>query len=109
MRLQFATDPQANEQGQTACDSLGMMMPDTKMPNPAPRVPADFDAIMRWANVVRQLISMSRSGGYAVLSIKIVVNSDGLPVQWAKPVLTKLEPRNESVEIITELIEHLTT
>ena len=84
-------------------------MLDTKIPNPAPRVPADFAEILKWASVVRRLISVSRSGGYAVLSIKVVVDQDGTPIHWAEPTMTKLEPKRESVEVITELLAHLTT
>lgn len=81
--------------------------PNGKTVTPAPRVPADIAEILKWANVIRRAISVSRSGGYAVVTLRVVVDADGLPVQYAEPSLTKLEPKRESVEVITQLLETL--
>lgn len=46
-----------------------------------------------WLNVARRLQSVARSGGLAVITIKIVVNADGIPVSWTSPRVTQIEPR----------------
>jgi hypothetical protein len=79
-----------------------------KLVTPAPRFPADICDLLKWSNVIRRVISVSKSGGYGVVSIRVVVDSEGNPVQWAEPILTKLEPKRESVEVITQLIANLT-
>ena len=70
-----------------------------------------------WLNVARRLQSMARSkinaeGGYAVLSICILVNADGNPASieygdpliWTKPEVSRLEPKKANVlEILGKL------
>ncbi len=46
-----------------------------------------------WLNVIRRLQSVARTDGFAVLSIRILVNAAGDPVYWTEPKRTKLEPK----------------
>ena len=60
-------------------------------------VPCDIKELSPWLNVIRRLRSVTyTSSGYAILTIRILVDADGTPVQWTKPVITLLEPKNEA-------------
>lgn len=70
-----------------------------------------------WLSVARRLQSMARGkihaeGGYAVLTISILVNADGNPaciefgdpLIWTKPIVKRLEPKKANVlEILEKL------
>jgi hypothetical protein len=49
----------------------------------------------RWLAIMRRLMSMAPQDGQrpAILSINILVGSDGTPTNWSKPTVTVLEPR----------------
>lgn len=44
-------------------------------------------------NVIRRLQSASRTGGCAILTLRMAVNEDGKPLCWASPEVVKLEPK----------------
>jgi hypothetical protein len=50
--------------------------------------------LLLWLNVIRRLQSVGRqkNEGYAVLTIRVLVDGDGKPVTWSEPECTKLEP-----------------
>ena len=44
-------------------------------------------------NVIRRLQSASRTGGCAIVTLRMAVNEDGKPLCWASPEVVKLEPK----------------
>lgn len=56
--------------------------------------PAWKGPLLAWLNVIRRLQSVGRqrNEGYAVLTIRVLVNQDGTPVTWSEPDVTRLEP-----------------
>ena len=61
-----------------------------------------------WFNVIRRLQSVARRGNhYGILSIKILVDRDGLPIQWTEPQRTGIEPM--SSDGLEKLIRDLTS
>lgn len=57
--------------------------------------PRDWPTLVPWLNIVRRLISVSRSGGHAIITMRVVVDSDGQPVFWAEPDMVRIEPRGK--------------
>jgi hypothetical protein len=64
-----------------------------------------LDIKPEWLNPIRRLQSVARkSNGMAIVSMKFVVDENGLPVQWTDPKITLLEPksdRNTILELLT--------
>lgn len=87
---------------------MEQILSGTKQVTAAPRVPADFAELLKWANVIRRMISVSRSGGYGIITIRVIVDANGTPIHYATPVLTKLEPKAESADVLAVLLENLT-
>lgn len=55
------------------------------------------DISPNWLKVVRRLQSVSRNtNGAAILSIRIVVDRDGVPSFWTEPEIAKIEPSSQS-------------
>lgn len=50
------------------------------------------DVKPEWLSVVRRLQSVGTSRGYSVLTIRVLVNAQGVPVLWMEPEQKKLEP-----------------
>lgn len=62
------------------------------------------DVKSQWLNVVRRLQSACHGNqGYAVLSIRVLVNGTGEPVCWTEPKRTKLEPKSVNLETLLTL------
>ena len=57
-----------------------------------------------WLNIVRRLQSVADNRGYAVLTLRVLVGPGGVPVPWAEPQVTRLEPAS-SPEISQRLRE----
>ena len=55
-------------------------------------LPADFDALMQWANVTRRLILAANQNRDTILSIDVIVDDRGRPVRWTSPRRKLLEP-----------------
>lgn len=51
-----------------------------------------------WLNVVRRLQSVATSQGYAIVTIRVLVNAEGLPVLWTEPTQCKIEPKVTNAE-----------
>ena len=59
-------------------------------------VPCDIEELSPWLNVIRRLRSVTHtSSGYAILTIRVLVDADGIPIQWTAPTITLLEPKGE--------------
>lgn len=66
-------------------------------------IPLDIKPM--WLNVVRRLQSVSRKqAGYAVVSIRVLVNSDGEPLLWSDPTVARLEPMRAAERFLSELL-----
>jgi len=53
----------------------------------------------KWKNVVRRLqAAASKSNGYAVLQLSIIIDSGGDPVVWFSPEINLFEPKSVSLE-----------
>jgi hypothetical protein len=47
----------------------------------------------KWLSFVSRIQGIAREHkGHAVITIRVVVDADGLPVIWSEPKLLKLEP-----------------
>lgn len=62
------------------------------------------DIKKEWLNVVRRLQSVSKSNGYGVVHMTILVDADGNPVAWCEPRMSKIEPKGASLQ---ELFQRL--
>lgn len=60
------------------------------------------DIKKEWLNVLRRLQSVSKSNGYGVVNMAILVDADGNPVAWCEPRLTKIEPKGASLEDLVD-------
>jgi hypothetical protein len=59
----------------------------------------------QWLKVIRRLQSVARTRGFAIISISILVNEDGIPTLWTEPKQVKIEPRaatNDWIEILSD-------
>ena len=62
------------------------------------------DVKPQWLNVVRRLQSACHGNqGYAVLSIRVLVNGAGEPVCWTEPKRVKLEPKSLTFKALLDL------
>ena len=62
-----------------------------------------------WLSVLRSMQAQGRSQrGIAVMNITIVINSEGLPLWWTTPRLTKLEPKSQADQIV-EFLKDITS
>jgi hypothetical protein len=64
-----------------------------------PTIPLDIKA--PWLNVARRMQSVAHTDnqGFAVISITILVNSDGLPIGWSSPKITCIEPKRSNLDL----------
>jgi len=60
----------------------------------------------QWLNVIRRLQSACYGNqGLAVLSIRVLVDSEGEPVLWTEPTRVKLEPKSAGLEMLLNLTD----
>ena len=60
-----------------------------------------------WLNFARRLQSVARKGHhYGIISVKVLVDRNGNPVQWTEPERTGIEP--EKSGWLDRLLEDLT-
>lgn len=52
------------------------------------------DIKREWLSLLRRLQSISKSNGYSVIKIAVLVDDAGTPVAWTEPVQVKLEPKS---------------
>lgn len=62
------------------------------------KVPLDINK--EWLSVIRRLQSVAKSNGLAVLSINVLVDSDGKPIIWTAPNRVLIEPKNAAAAVI---------
>lgn len=47
-----------------------------------------------YLSLIRRIQSVSKSGGYSVIRISVLVDADGTPIAWTEPTQVKLEPKS---------------
>lgn len=71
------------------------------MPNP-PSLPLDIKSA--WLPLVRRLQSACADNqGFAVLTVRILVDSEGSPRLWTSPEVCKIEPKKGKDDLLTIL------
>jgi hypothetical protein len=64
-----------------------------------------------WLNVMRRLMSVAPHPGQAssIITMRLLVNGDGLPCIWGRPSVQVIEPKSADVESILSrfIAEHL--
>ena len=55
-------------------------------------VPGDLELLKPWFDVVRHVRSKSCSGGYSVVTLRVVVDANGMPEFWVEPIVNKVSP-----------------
>lgn len=71
--------------------------------------PVPLDLKPSWLNCFRRLQSATthirHTRGLAIIGIKILVNSDGDPIQWTEPHVTLLEPWQKPKDFLALLTD----
>jgi len=60
----------------------------------------DKDIKHGWKNVARRMQSVSKSGGLSLVSIVVLVDSNGDPQLWTSPSVKNIEPKMASHDIL---------
>lgn len=60
------------------------------------------DLPQEWVNVVRRLMSVAPRHGQAssIITMRILVNGNGLPCIWGRPSVQVIEPKSADVETL---------
>jgi hypothetical protein len=67
-------------------------------------IPQDIKAC--WFNPIRRLQSAtSGNKGLAIVTMKFLVNADGVPIQWTEPNVVLLEPWQKPKALLDLLTE----
>jgi hypothetical protein len=55
-----------------------------------------------WVNVLRRLMSVAPHSGQAssIITMRILVNGNGLPCIWGRPSVQVIEPKSADVEAL---------
>ncbi len=61
---------------------------------------APLDIKLPWLNVARRMQSVARTGGFALVTITVLVDQDGCPRFWLEPACRKIEPKKATEEIL---------
>ncbi len=59
-----------------------------------------LDIKLPWLNVARRMQSVARTGGFALVTITVLVDQDGCPRFWLEPNCRKIEPKRATEEIL---------
>ena len=63
-----------------------------------------------WNGVIQRLQGVAcRQDGCALVSITIMVNSDGNPMWWAEPNITHIEPKEKGSRFMDLLVKSIDT
>ena len=62
-----------------------------------------LDIKIPWLNVARRMQSVARTGGFALVTITVLVDQDGCPRFWLEPACRKIEPKRATEEILNLL------
>ena len=61
----------------------------------------------QWLNVTRRLQSVSKTDGWAIVTINVLVDNDGCPRMWLSPTCKKIEPKLSASAILAMLTAEL--
>lgn len=77
-------------------------MTSAAFPPPNPNgVPPDLELLRPWLPLMRRLRKEAKDGGHcAVISLRVVVDQDGMPRHWTVPQRLSLEPRAASEDLV---------
>jgi hypothetical protein len=64
---------------------------DTNLPWPSDIKPP-------WMSVTRRMQSVSKTEGFAVVTINVLVGPDGCPKAWLEPRVYRIEPKRLALE-----------
>ena len=74
------------------------------MPDAAINYSITQDIQPAWLNVIRAMqAACYRNQGYATVAVKVLVNRDGIPVNWSEPRLEKIHPKTSAKDILLDL------
>lgn len=59
------------------------------------------DIKREYLSLIRRIQSVSKSAGYSVVRISVLVDADGTPIAWTEPIQVKLEPKNAVSLLLT--------
>ena len=58
----------------------------------------------QWLNVIRALqAACYRNQGYATVAVKVLVNREGVPINWSEPKLEKIHPKTPVHDVLLDL------
>ncbi|MFA4974451.1 MAG: hypothetical protein WC683_17735 [bacterium] len=58
-----------------------------------------------WLNVIRRLQSVAcQQRGYAIITMSVVVDSNGCPVFWQSPQMIQLEPAEGAAKFMAQVV-----
>ena len=58
-------------------------------------VPGDIELLRPWFNVIRDARSAGQSSGLSIVTLCVVTDDCGMPVQWCKAESVKLSPLSQ--------------
>jgi hypothetical protein len=62
----------------------------------------------QWDKLRKRILSKGREQrGYALVTIKVVVDSEGNPIMWFEPDMKRIEPCQSGARLIATLISGL--
>jgi hypothetical protein len=62
------------------------------------------DVKPQWLNVIRAMqAACRRNQGYATVTVKVLVNRDGVPINWSEPRLEKIHPKTPMQDVLLDL------
>lgn len=54
-------------------------------------VPEDIKS--EWLSLIRRFQSVAKTNGFAVITISVLVDKNGIPLSWLEPQVVKIEPK----------------
>lgn len=69
-------------------------------------IPGDINLLRPWFNVIRDARAAGLSNGLSILPITVLVNENGMPVQWCKvePILLSPLSQREQFELLLKTL-----
>lgn len=64
---------------------------------PTDTLPADYDRLAPWFNVLRQCNSTIVFGSAQIVSITVLIDEKGKPCLWSEPSRQRLYPRSKEI------------
>ena len=71
-------------------------------------VPEDLHSLSPWFSLIRSARNVGKSGGYSILTIRVIVDDLAQPVLFGSPSVTRLMPRacaRDNLEVVLRELE----